>query len=546
MDKRAKKPERPKLRKEDIGTPVNFVHVQHVGFGGGGGGKSISQSACTSPTFENMDPFFAQQNFRTSGNSFNPGKENRFSNGPTALPYGSMSNLSILSSTYDNRNHPGGSSAKFAGVSKQKSAKYSFSGSLLNLSFFPFSSKSSSVAQQERSRGSKSEHCDTNIRTKRLSLGVGFSSGPGPVSSIHYLPSRPLTGPPCTPPLPPQPEQDATTTRPHVRRRSSSFNGESDFPTGSQMTREQLPFPPSLTLNRHLQNTNKKQKMGFLPPPLPYSPPLSPNYDELPPPPDMSFDTNNSAPSEGLLESPSYEEVNLPPPMSHIVPRKMSLTRHAEFPLPPPPASPPSTPPPLPTSPPPIANANRVGYKFHPLKSKLIRVNAPTLPPLSVPLVRPKNQSPGTPSTWPLEPGVPQLCGQNLQDGSGRITKNSPSEELNLSIEELLNQKACSSTYNVDSSHVEPLSKLFQCRLSHDQWPIMMNKLFSRAKEGVGEEIAKDGEFVKIYNNLLQNTLQLWLKLEGGQTTLENVVAAFEQTQDELLKDDCGDNVTKL
>lgn len=32
--------------------------------------------------------------------------------------------------------------------------------------------------------------------------------------------------------------------------------------------------------------------------------------------------------------------------------------------------------------------------------------------------------------------------------GSGRITKNSPSEELNLSIEELLNQKACSSTYN--------------------------------------------------------------------------------------------------
>lgn len=65
----------------------------------------------------------------------------------------------------------------------------------------------------------------------------------------------------------------------------------------------------------------------------------------------------------------------------------------------------------------------------------------------------------------------------------------------------------------------------------------MMNKLFSRAKEGVGEEIAKDGEFVKIYNNLLQNTLQLWLKLEGGQTTLENVVAAFEQTQDELLKD---------
>jgi hypothetical protein len=50
-----------------------------------------------------------------------------------------------------------------------------------------------------------------------------------------------------------------------------------------------------------------------------------------------------------------------------------------------------------------------VGYKLAPLKAKLIRVNAPTLPPLSVPLVRPKNSSPGTPSTWPLEPGTPEL-----------------------------------------------------------------------------------------------------------------------------------------
>lgn len=424
------------------------MHVQHVGFGQRP--PTSTQSACASPSFENMDSFFNQENFRRSG-KFNPGKENRFSN-PSALPpYNSMSNLSILGSSYEKEDRATGAGSgplKLAGL--KKSAKSSFSGSLLNLNFFPFSKSSSGNGQEKSIRGgSKSEHNSSSTRSKRLSLGVGFpiSSSSGGQSNA-FLMTRPLTGPPQTPSPTTETWEDVLSSghpRPQIRRRSSSFNGESDAVTYSEIVG--LPNsnplnPPSLTLNRHMGMSNKKQKMGSQPPSLPSSPPpLSPNYEELPPPPDMACSIPILQEFKNELfplppESPSYVELPPPPAMKEMFPlRKMSLefsypppppppnsrrklSEIAASPngdMPPPPLSPSSSPPPLPTSPPPSMSYNkghkpRIGYNLAPLQARLVRVNAPTLPPLCVPLIRPKSQSPsGTPSTWPLEPGYPEL-----------------------------------------------------------------------------------------------------------------------------------------
>jgi hypothetical protein len=57
----------------------------------------------------------------------------------------------------------------------------------------------------------------------------------------------------------------------------------------------------------------------------------------------------------------------------------------------------------------------------------------------------------------------------------------------------------------------------------------MMEKLFSNSSETINGPI-----FDKTYKDLIQNTLELWLKSTGGSASLEDVVIAFEQTQEEI------------
>lgn len=62
----------------------------------------------------------------------------------------------------------------------------------------------------------------------------------------------------------------------------------------------------------------------------------------------------------------------------------------------------------------------------------------------------------------------------------------------------------------------------------------MMTRLFENSTNVAKKEVLKDRAFTQVYNELIQNTLELWLRLEGGQSTLERVVTAFEKTQSEL------------
>jgi hypothetical protein len=59
-----------------------------------------------------------------------------------------------------------------------------------------------------------------------------------------------------------------------------------------------------------------------------------------------------------------------------------------------------------------------------------------------------------------------------------------------------------------------------------------MSKLFSNSDNSKVE----DPSFGEVYNELIKNTLELWFKLQGGTTTLDSVVSAFEQAQCELSK----------
>ena len=59
----------------------------------------------------------------------------------------------------------------------------------------------------------------------------------------------------------------------------------------------------------------------------------------------------------------------------------------------------------------------------------------------------------------------------------------------------------------------------------------MMNRLFANSSNN---ELNNDPSLSQIYNDLIKNTLELWLKTEGGNASLESVVAAFENTQLDL------------
>jgi hypothetical protein len=446
MDKKPLKGcSRPRLRKEDISQPVDFRHVE--GYNKEKDLRKGSISACTSPT--QLGEFFKNPNInRLSDSSSNDGPcslgygvENRFS----GERYQQFQEDCSDSSYFTNRDSFGESNDSNNAL---RPTIKSFSGSLRNLTFLQFGKQSGCTINngtiERRSNGKlKDSQPATNKRMSLGSLLSGSRNSFNPSSDNHPPPS-PIY-------------ESIPSGRSTFRRRSSSFNGGADFghlrPPDDNSHEVVLSAPIISNGNPRSSvfSWMKKPKYSNRPEEA-EEPPLSPTYDELPPPlphEEYEYESRQSygASSLPLPLSPSYSDLPPPPLLPEDLEETLGLRRGFKGPpltlkknqksedsaddLPTPPPSPLSPPeysktdtikrrpqpqpsPPVPASLPtqelgkgsPILNRNVPGWR-----AKVVKVSAPTLPPASAPFIRPnyKEGSPLTPESWPLEPNFPYI-----------------------------------------------------------------------------------------------------------------------------------------
>ncbi|ODN01331.1 hypothetical protein Ocin01_05351 [Orchesella cincta] len=529
-----------RIRKEDIGGPSNFVHVQHVGFGqkkasliptqrsfdlGGENGTTESNSGSGDSFHSKEDGFKVERRNKNRRQSQIP----RHHRSTTAGIFPDNSSHS-QESPQENQNEMFSQREKES-VRTETSLKPTF-GSLLNLSFLPLglgksSSKSPSVG-----------------KTKRMSLlnltASNLFANPKALEekreSVHmtgYFRRRSISN---------STDEDTISAR-NGRNQNNETELSAIIAKASSSNSSRVPLAKLGRSKSTMSEFSKRPKLRLIIAPPPTAPPPIPvahnngDAENLPSPPPSPVPSPPSTP----MTAPVVEStvVLRRPAKSPPRPRIIPLPSTSE-----------STDSGDPTSPQYLTPAG--GSSPQPDDSAFPLLS-PTLPPTITPLC-PNQRVPGTPPMWPLQPvwpppiamqqkeaTIPELpspCKDEMESSEyepvleiveGFISENSmlshpptptASPEVNFP-GDMASWHANSNPVN--AANIERLSSILRDSIQCREWPSIAQKLFQSVPSPRNDCNDQGGRVSEIYDGILTKTLELWVEMAGDHATVDTL-----------------------
>ncbi|CAL8131448.1 unnamed protein product [Orchesella dallaii] len=526
-----------RIRKEDIGGPSNFVHVQHVGFG------------------PKSPPITTQKSLDLGeGHCRKDGKSERFDNGDSSrnvedefkvemrhkcrrqsqIPLHHRSTMAVLP---DNTSYSRNSPQENEILNQRErnrieaSLKPTF-GSLLNLSFLPLglgksSSKSPSVSKTKRM---------SLLNLTASNLFANPKALEGKRESVHmtgYIRRRSISSPV---------EDDDVMSVPNGR---SNNIGTELSPASSAKASSSSSRVPLAKLGRSkstMSELSKRPKLRLKIPPPSVPPPVpvvhSAYVENLPSPPPSPVPSPPSTP----LTAPVAETIVVlrprppnTPPRSRIIPLPSTDSVDSVDP----------------TSPQYLTPAG--GSSPQPSESAFPLLS-PTLPPTITPLYT-SQRVPGTPPIWPLQPTwpppitmqqkeatIPEIPSPSkdemetteyepvvgivdsfISENGNSLLSHAPIVSPEVSEPEEV-AKSWHANYNpVNAANIERLSCILRDSIQYKEWPSIAQKLFQSVPSPENDSNDQCERVNEIYGSILTKTLEMWVEMAGDHATVDTL-----------------------